>query len=597
MKKLTFFLFIFVFVANAFAQNEPPLVNINRFIKGGEPREGNSRYIELKGNIRPEPYGYIVRTYCFNKRNDYGYLFTSWELEGIYSEEPYPTEYMTVPAKSVNNLYGYPIWVTAAFIEIPDNVKRIDFEEGSFVQNARFTINPSSKIKEIHIPKVMKNFEVQFKKGFTSDVVFYIESDNPGDSYQGKFATTYYANVFDKCVFIVPQGSVEKYKKIPRFKYARIFTSIDDYHASLNHKKIEHDDATSQTLGSLNPSVIGSFNEGMAMVMKNGKWGYIDKNLMVVIRAQYDEASDFKEGLAVVGNNGKYGFVDKSGNVVIPLQYDYAASFSEGLAVVEKDELWGYIDTKGNAVIPIEYIFEVYDFSEGLAAVIGENDDYKYSFIDKSGKVVIPPRFIHYDNMGAAPFSEGLAAVYDEHGKYGYIDKNGALVIPIQFEQASLFSEGMAAVSKDGKWGYINRNGDMVVPMQYEYAGNYSEGLAAVKKNNLWGFINKEGKVVIDYKFQTSFIPSFHEGLAVAIKNNKCGYINRRGEVEIPILYDYEWGPQAQHFSEGLAAVRKDNKWFFIDRQGNRYVSTGSSLDEIEMQRRIEIENAAGYSE
>ncbi len=40
----------------------------------------------------------------------------------------------------------------------------------------------------------------------------------------------------------------------------------------------------------------------------------------------------FQEGLALIELNDKYGFIDKTGNVVIPLQFDYAHDFSEGLA-------------------------------------------------------------------------------------------------------------------------------------------------------------------------------------------------------------------------------------------------------------------------
>ncbi|RLG25198.1 WG repeat-containing protein, partial [Methanosarcinales archaeon] len=55
----------------------------------------------------------------------------------------------------------------------------------------------------------------------------------------------------------------------------------------------------------------------------------------------------FSERLARVVKNGKYGFVDKKGKIVIPLKYDNAGSFSEGLAWVEKDGKEGFVDKKG----------------------------------------------------------------------------------------------------------------------------------------------------------------------------------------------------------------------------------------------------------
>ena len=56
-----------------------------------------------------------------------------------------------------------------------------------------------------------------------------------------------------------------------------------------------------------------------------------------------DRCSDFNEGLAVVSKDYKYGFIDGRGNEIIPLQYDYACEFNNGFARVMKDEKWSYI--------------------------------------------------------------------------------------------------------------------------------------------------------------------------------------------------------------------------------------------------------------
>lgn len=45
------------------------------------------------------------------------------------------------------------------------------------------------------------------------------------------------------------------------------------------------------------------FNEGLAPVSINDKWGYIDKTVEIVIKPQFDRASMFNEGLAPVSIN------------------------------------------------------------------------------------------------------------------------------------------------------------------------------------------------------------------------------------------------------------------------------------------------------
>lgn len=71
-----------------------------------------------------------------------------------------------------------------------------------------------------------------------------------------------------------------------------------------------------------------------------------------------------------------------------------------------------------------------------------------------------------------------------------------------QYENAGLFSEGLAAVKKNGKWGYINTDNEVVIPFQYDAAGVFNEGYAVVgtlvSGDEYWhtyamGFIDTEG--------------------------------------------------------------------------------------------------------
>ncbi|MDR1706316.1 MAG: WG repeat-containing protein, partial [Clostridiales bacterium] len=97
------------------------------------------------------------------------------------------------------------------------------------------------------------------------------------------------------------------------------------------------------------------FREGLAPVIKDDKWGFIDKTGKVVVPLEYDQVYSFSEGLAPVIKDGKYGFIDKTGKVVVPLEYDDVYNISEGLATVMKDDKWGFIDKTGKVVVPLEY--------------------------------------------------------------------------------------------------------------------------------------------------------------------------------------------------------------------------------------------------
>ena len=69
-----------------------------------------------------------------------------------------------------------------------------------------------------------------------------------------------------------------------------------------------------------------------------------------MIPFKYDNAWDYTEGLAAVVLNDKYGYIDMQGNEVIPLQYDYAYYFHNDTARVELNGKSFYINKEGQCV-------------------------------------------------------------------------------------------------------------------------------------------------------------------------------------------------------------------------------------------------------
>lgn len=245
-----------------------------------------------------------------------------------------------------------------------------------------------------------------------------------------------------------------------------------------------------------------------------GKLGYIDKTGKMVISPKFSYAHEFSEGLALVAVGGKwsgdlltgekYGYIDKTGKIVIPAQYDYDdhMDFSDGLALVKVGEKYGYIDKTGKMVIPCQF-GDADKFSEGLAAVKvgGKGGTEKWGFIDKSGTMVLAPQYDpspHDDLAYRAEFSEGLAAVSIE-GKHSYIDKTGKIVIPLGGEE---FSEGLATVfvpgkeGQKGKRGYIDKTGTIVIQAQFGRAEKFSRGLAEVTVDGKTAYIDHAGNYV-----------------------------------------------------------------------------------------------------
>lgn len=129
------------------------------------------------------------------------------------------------------------------------------------------------------------------------------------------------------------------------------------------------------------------YDWGLIRFRKDNKKGLLDSTGKELF---YDAYDDFSPGFsednrAWVMKQGKYGFIDKSGTLVIPMQYDMVGGFVEGLAKIKTNGKYGYINAKGDVVIPVSFT-DAQNFESGIAWVKDETN--RMFYIDKTGKEV-----------------------------------------------------------------------------------------------------------------------------------------------------------------------------------------------------------------
>jgi len=100
---------------------------------------------------------------------------------------------------------------------------------------------------------------------------------------------------------------------------------------------------------------------------KAQKWGYCDANGKVIIAPAFDKARSFSEGLAVVVKDGKAFFIDKQGNQGNSLSWEvtwkdcsFISDYSGGMCVVNlpfesPDHLRTYYDKSGKLLGQLKY--------------------------------------------------------------------------------------------------------------------------------------------------------------------------------------------------------------------------------------------------
>lgn len=102
------------------------------------------------------------------------------------------------------------------------------------------------------------------------------------------------------------------------------------------------------------------FHEGFAAITADSiHWFFIDKYFIIRGKSDdpfYEEAGTFNNGLAPVKKNGRWGYINDNFDVVIPYKFDQASSFDGALATVStfnedtSRTVFSYINRKGEIV-------------------------------------------------------------------------------------------------------------------------------------------------------------------------------------------------------------------------------------------------------
>jgi hypothetical protein len=338
-------------------------------------------------------------------------------------------------------------------------------------------------------------------------------------------------------------------------------------------------------------SIGGSFHNGYAWLLSkspNGvRYGFINRNGALVVKPRFrvrtfgtDQKTYFdihnfeKEGVVWVWDD-KYALLNFRGELLTPFIYDRVSYFKNGLAIVgvlddgsPTGVKEGLIDYNANILLPMDY--RSISFSSDCDLILIKKDG-RYGYADRRGKVVIE---IKYDD--ASVFSEGLAFVKIADSKM-IIGRSGECRANLPDDcciSASKFCEGIARIKVMDKYGFIDMAGNYIVEPKYDYATNFSFGLSMVQlKNNrlLMDRSGREASNEINIDASCTYRILDNNLLFVAMKDSsssqankyKYGYISHNGRVIIPCDFN-----DIGEFRQGVARVREDNLYGFIDLTG-----------------------------
>jgi hypothetical protein len=170
------------------------------------------------------------------------------------------------------------------------------------------------------------------------------------------------------------------------------------------------------------------------IAVKNGRYSYYNDRCEPLFPGEWEYADEFEDGLAAVRQNGKWGYINRSGTIAIPYQFDYAHRFRANFhnaTVIINDQFFdidynGKVASKPNTGIPAYGDFftpldlipnkERYESYINIGTgweIYFEKATRKFGLMNYAGTVFLKPEY------------DSIEYVYDEPGVWLKIVKNG----------------------------------------------------------------------------------------------------------------------------------------------------------------------------
>ena len=327
-------------------------------------------------------------------------------------------------------------------------------------------------------------------------------------------------------------------------------------------------------------------NNQLYVAKKEGKWGVIDKNNVVIVPFEWSQVQQIynlenyvqvtKDGLQgifsivekkltvpciyssvrkldrqnsfIVKQSSGVNIVDISNVPIFKKWYEDIRTTNSDNFIVKQNSRYGIIDSFEKLVTPIEYMeFGDYPYSDG--SYLARNKEGKYGFILIDGRVTLP---FKYDNVRKG--SSNIVSIQGE--KCGLVQVNSGAPIEIVTCEFDNIIEGSKTfiVEKDGKFGLLNQYGKQMIATEYESLQSFKEGyydnatVYIAKKSKNHYLINEQGRIISEAdiseitplyrKSQASYYSQKFTYMKVKAKNGKYGVMDKVGKMIVAPQFD-----------------------------------------------------------
>lgn len=201
------------------------------------------------------------------------------------------------------------------------------------------------------------------------------------------------------------------------------------------------------------------FNKsGYAVIKISDMCGYIDRSGNIIISPQYESAYNFSNGIACVMKNGKYGFVDSIGNFLIPPRFEKSGFFLNGLSSIPVGNQWVIINRKGEYVKgPSDTAYSIREVNNNQIVIIQKSVDGKWGAVSPTGDILVEHKW-----FGVAVLPDNYFMISNDLYKVGVVNDRNQVLLEPNYDDLQYIGNGIVQLVFGGNIFQLDRENTYV---------------------------------------------------------------------------------------------------------------------------------------
>ena len=265
----------------------------------------------------------------------------------------------------------------------------------------------------------------------------------------------------------------------------------------------------------------------------DNKWGSVDKTGKYVIEPQYKDIELFNDyGIGAIYTDGAYVLINKKFKPINTRKYE-KISVGDSLIRAQNGKIYILINPKTGKEVHSIIATTVDTFSKGYAVI--KNDNKPVGMLNEKLKI----NFLEgYSDIGF--FNSDIYTYIKKDGKYGLVDRSGKVVIEPKYDRlyynAYRNEDHYSVAELDGKEFAIDLQEKVVLDGNFSSVSSKGNNLFEVKFEDRKGLIRLDSSYLLEPKYKRIY--ENDRLYIVELDDKKQGLLNSDGETLLEPIYD-----------------------------------------------------------